>query len=166
MKEIGLIGGAILGFALPAAIGSSFALNKRTVLAVIGDGSFQINIQELQTIVRNELPIKIVILNNKSLGMIRQFQDSYFDSKYQSTVWGYDTPDFEKVANAYGIDACTISEENQIQDGIKKLWENPEIPYLLQVMIDINTNAYPKIAFGKPITEMEPYASPLDMEGT
>jgi acetolactate synthase-1/2/3 large subunit len=155
-----------MGFALPAAIGSSFALNKRPVLAVIGDGSFQINIQELQTIVRNKLPIKIVILNNKSLGMIRQFQDSYFDSKYQSTVWGYDTPDFEKVAWAYGIDACTISEESQIQDGIQKLWQNPETPYLLHVMIDINTNAYPKIAFGKPITEMEPFFSPLDMEGT
>lgn len=155
-----------MGFALPAAIGASFASNKKPVIAVIGDGSFQINIQELQTIVRNQLPVKIVIINNKSLGMIRQFQDSYFDSKYQSTVWGYDTPNFEKVAKAYGIDAFTISKENQIKSGLEKLWQNPEIPYLLQVMIDINANAYPKIAFGKPITEMEPFAQPLDMEGT
>lgn len=155
-----------MGFALPAAIGACFANDRKPVVAIIGDGSFQLNIQELQTIVRNKLPIKMVIINNKSLGMIRQFQDSYFDSRHQSTVWGYDTPDFEKVAKAYEINAITVSESELLKEAIKTMWNNPNEPFLLQVMIDPKANAYPKIAFGRPITEMEPHFTPLDMEGT
>jgi acetolactate synthase-1/2/3 large subunit len=107
-------------------------------------------------------------LNNKTLGMIRQFQDSYFESRYQSTYWGYDTPDFAKVANAYGIDSKTISEIDEIELGVEWLWTNGAThqPQLLQVMIDPKTNTYPKIAFGKPITEMEPFAKPVAMEAT
>jgi acetolactate synthase-1/2/3 large subunit len=128
----------------------------------------QINIQELQTIVRNKLPVKIIVLNNETLGMIRQFQDSYFESRYQSTYWGYDAPDFAKVSIAYGIDAKTIHNQEEINDAIDWLWtdENTAKPQLLQVMIDPHTNTYPKIAFGRPITEMEPYAKPIEMEGT
>jgi acetolactate synthase-1/2/3 large subunit len=155
-----------MGFALPASIGASLAFNKLPVVAIIGDGSFQLNIQELQTIVRNKLPVKIVILNNSSLGMIRQFQDSYFNGRHQSTVWGYSAPNFEAISLAYGIDALTISTKEEIELGLAKLWENPSAPFLLQVMIDQTTNAYPKIAFGKPITEMEPYFIPTEIEGT
>ena len=157
-----------MGFALPAAIGACLALNNQPVVAVIGDGCMQINIQELQTIVRNKLPIKMVILNNQNLGMIRQFQDSYFESRYQSTWWGYSAPDFEKVAIAYGIDAKTISTTEETEAAVKWMWndENSNKPVLLQVMIDPHTNTYPKIAFGKPITEMEPFAKPIEMEGT
>jgi acetolactate synthase-1/2/3 large subunit len=128
----------------------------------------QINIQEMQTIVRNNLPIKIIVLNNKSLGMIRQFQDSYFDSRYQSTYWGYSAPDFAQVSLAYGIDSKTIQNPEEINDAIDWLWtsENSAKPQLLQVMIDPHTNTYPKIAFGRPITEMEPFAKPIEMEGT
>lgn len=155
-----------MGFALPAAIGACFASDKQPVVPIIGDGSVQLNIQELQTIVRNKLPIKIVVINNQSLGMIRQFQDSYFDSRHQSTVWGYDTPNFEDVAKAYKIDAATVDNEADLEAAIDKMWLDTNAPFLLQVMIDKTANAYPKIAFGKPITEMEPYATPLDMEGT
>lgn len=157
-----------MGFALPAAIGACFAYDINPVVAIIGDGSMQINLQELQTIVRNKLPIKIVVLNNRSLGMIRQFQDSYFESRYQSTSWGYSAPDFEKVANAYGIAAKTIHSNEEIVSAVEWLWnkENKNSPLLLQVMINPTTNTYPKIAFGKPITEMEPFAKPIDMEGT
>lgn len=94
-----------MGYSLPAAIGSCFAFGIKPIVSISGDGGFQINIQELQTIVRNNLPIKIVIMNNHSLGMIRQFQDSYFNSCYQSTVWGYNSPDFSKIAEAYGIES-------------------------------------------------------------
>jgi acetolactate synthase I/II/III large subunit len=155
-----------MGYALPAAIGACFASNNSPVVVVSGDGGFQLNIQELQTIVRNKLPIKIIVINNLSLGMIRQFQDSYFNSKYQSTMWGYDTPNFQKVAEAYGIEAATIEEDKDIEAGLSRLWQNLDKPFLLQVMIDPFANAYPKIAFGKPITEMEPFAKPIDMEGT
>jgi acetolactate synthase I/II/III large subunit len=155
-----------MGFALPASIGLSMANKNKPVVIIAGDGGFQINIQEIQTIVRNNLPIKMIVLNNKCLGMIRQFQDSYFESKYQSTFWGYSAPDFEKIAIAYGVKAHTIIDESEISGAIKKMWENKDAPFLLQVMIDSHVNAYPKIAFGKPITEMEPNSKPIDMEGT
>ena len=157
-----------MGFSLPAGIGACVALNNQPVVVLIGDGCMQINIQELQTIVRNNLKVKIVVLNNKTLGMIRQFQDSYFESRYQSTYWGYSAPDFTKVAIAYGIEAITIETPEEIQSGVEWLWseENKDKPQLLQVMVDPHTNTYPKIAFGKPITEMEPFATPIEMEGT
>ena len=157
-----------MGFSLPAGIGACIALDKKPVVVIIGDGCMQINIQELQTIVRNKLPIKIIVLNNRTLGMIRQFQDSYFESRYQSTYWGYDAPDFTKVSIAYGIAARTINGEEEVHEACEWLWnkENEFEPQLLQVMIDPHTNTYPKIAFGKPITEMEPFASPIEMEGT
>jgi acetolactate synthase-1/2/3 large subunit len=157
-----------MGFSLPAGIGASIGLNKEPVVVLVGDGCMQINIQELQTIVRNKLPIKIIVLNNRTLGMIRQFQDSYFESRYQSTYWGYDAPDFTKVAIAYGIDAKTIENTDEIENAVDWLWnsENENKPQLLQVMIDPHTNTYPKIAFGRPITEMEPFAKPIAMEAT
>lgn len=145
-----------MGYSLPAAIGASITIGNLPVVAIAGDGGFQINIQELQTIVRNKLPIKIVILNNHCLGMIRQFQDAYFDSCYQSTVWGFDSPDFEKIANAYGIGAYSIKELDEIEKGLFLLWENSNLPFLLDVNIDIHTNVYPKMMFGSPINRMEP----------
>jgi acetolactate synthase-1/2/3 large subunit len=154
-----------MGHALPAAIGIYFA-NKKPNVMIAGDGGFQLNMQELQTIFRNQIPIKMVVINNKNLGMIRQFQDSYFDSRYQSTFWGYSPPDFEKVALAYGIDAATISEESETEAALERMWEQPDRPFLLQVMVGSYVNAYPKIAFGKPMTEMEPDFKPLEMEGT
>jgi acetolactate synthase-1/2/3 large subunit len=157
-----------MGFSLPAGIGACIALDKEPVVVIIGDGCMQINIQELQTIVRNKLPVKIIVLNNRTLGMIRQFQDSYFESRYQSTYWGYDAPDFAKVAIAYGIEAMTIENPDAIENAVGWLWndENASKPQLLQVMIDPHTNTYPKIAFGRPITEMEPFAKPIAMEAT
>jgi acetolactate synthase I/II/III large subunit len=155
-----------MGYSLPAGIGASISNQNKAVVVIVGDGSMQLNIQELQTIVRNKLPIKIVVMNNQSLGMIRQFQESYFESRYQSTYWGYDAPDFEKIAKAYGIDSMTITEPLQVKNAFNWLWENKNEPQLLQVMIDPHTNTYPKIAFGRPITEMEPFVKPIEMEGT
>jgi acetolactate synthase I/II/III large subunit len=157
-----------MGFSLPAGIGASIALDKQPVVVLVGDGCLQLNIQELQTVVRNNLPVKMIVLNNKSLGMIRQFQDSYFESRYQSTYWGYSAPDFAKVATAYGIESNTIESTDEIEEAIKWLWtdENAFKPQLLQVMIAPNTNTYPKIAFGRPITEMEPFVQPIAMEST
>ncbi len=157
-----------MGFALPAAIGASLALERGAIVTIIGDGCMQINIQELQTIVRNKLPVKIIVLNNKSLGMITQFQQSYFESRFQSTYWGYSAPDFEKIAEAYGISAKTIHHSVEIENAIDWLWNetNVEQPLLLQVMIEPLTNTFPKIAFGRPLTEMEPFVKPIEMEST
>jgi acetolactate synthase-1/2/3 large subunit len=145
-----------MGYALPAAIGASITLGNLPSVAICGDGGFQINIQELQTIRRNNLPVKIIILNNHCLGMIRQFQDSYFDSCYQSTVWDYDTPSFTKVASSYDIDSFLINFQEEIETGLTKLWENPSKPFLLEVSVDVHTNVSPKVMFGSPITMMDP----------
>ena len=92
-----------MGFALPAAIGAAVAKPGQPVVVVAGDGGIQCNIQELQTVVHLGLPVKIVIINNECHGMVRQFQESYFEGRYQSTMWGYSAPDFEKIARAFGI---------------------------------------------------------------
>jgi acetolactate synthase I/II/III large subunit len=147
-----------MGFGLPAAIGSAFATNSPVVL-IAGDGGFQVNIQELQTVVQHKLPLKIVILNNKCHGMVRQFQESLFDKRYQSTLWGYSAPDFKKIGIAYGISSKTITTENQINSALTWMWKNPEEPIILQVMVDTFTNVYPKISFGSPNYEMEPKVS-------
>jgi acetolactate synthase I/II/III large subunit len=155
-----------MGFSLPAAVGVAFAASNQPVVVVAGDGGFQCNIQELQTVVRNGLPVKMVIINNQCHGMVRQFQESYFDKRYPSTLWGYSAPDFAKIGTAYGIASRTISAESEMADALKWLWENPSEPALLNVFVDTYANAYPKIAFGFPITEMEPLVKPIEMEGT
>ena len=164
-----------MGFALPAAIGATFAAGHAPVVVVAGDGAFQINIQELQTVRRNRLPIKMIVLNNRSLGMVRQFQESYFEGRYQSTVIGYDAPDFARVADAYGIASRRLDGEQlangraqnlAIHEALDWLWRDPLEPALLEVGIPMSANVYPKLAFGRPITEMEPDAKPIGMEGT
>lgn len=155
-----------MGFALSASIGAAIITPGRPVCVIAGDAGFQVNIQELQTIIRNNLATKIVVINNNCHGMTRQFQETYFEGRYRSTVWGYSAPDFSKVANAYGIDSMTIQREEEIGNGLFKLSKFPDRPFLLQVIIDTKANVYPKMAFGLPMSEMEPFAKPLDMEST
>jgi acetolactate synthase I/II/III large subunit len=155
-----------MGFALPASIGAALAERGKAVVVVAGDGGFQCNIQELQTVVRNKLPLKIVVVNNQCHGMVRQFQETYFDKRYQSTLWGYSAPDFAKVAAAYGIRSETIRSPDDIDHALMALWKDPKEPRMLQVMVDSSTNVYPKLAFGRPITEMEPFSKPTEMEAT
>jgi len=155
-----------MGFALPAAIGTALACPERPLVMIAGDGGFQLNIQELQTVVANQLPIKMVIINNQCYGMVRQFQQSYFDERYQSTYWGYSAPDFAQIARAYGIASYTVEDKSDVQHALEKMWHDPPTPFLLQVIIDTFANVYPKIAFGRPMTEMEPFIQPVEMEGT
>lgn len=153
-----------MGFALPAGIGAAMATGKPTVV-IAGDGGFQCNIQELQTVARNQLPLRMVIIDNHCLGMVRQFQESYFDARYQSTMWGYSAPDFVRVAEAYGIAARAVESPEVVEDAAKWLGQ-AKGPALLHVKIDASANAYPKIAFGRPITAMEPLEKPIAMEST
>jgi acetolactate synthase-1/2/3 large subunit len=154
-----------MGFALPAAIGAALS-SGGPVVVVAGDGGFQCNIQELQTVVRLKLPLKMVVINNGCHGMVRQFQESYFESRYQSTYWGYSAPDFARVASGYGIEGRTLARTEDTEEGLRWLWAAPGEPKLLQVMVDLTANAYPKIAFGRPISEMEPFSKPIEMEST
>ena len=153
-----------MGSALPLAVGAAVA-SRGPVAMVAGDGGFQLNIQELQTVARNDLPIKMVILNNGCHGMVRQFQESYFDGRYQSTVWGYSAPSFVAVAGAYGVPGRAVEEPGDVAAAVEEMWAS-EGPYLLEVAIDVKANAYPKIAFGHPISEMEPFVAPRAMEST
>ncbi|MFI5398669.1 MAG: thiamine pyrophosphate-binding protein [Candidatus Binatia bacterium] len=154
-----------MGFGLPAAIGAAFATHQPVVL-IAGDGGMQVNIQELQTVTHHRLPIKMVILDNESLGMVRQFQQSYFQERYVGTAWGYSAPDFAAVARAYKIESLTVSEPDSLRAAFERTWAMPGDPFLLHVKVDVSANAYPKIAFGRPMTEMEPFAKPVEMEGT
>jgi acetolactate synthase-1/2/3 large subunit len=142
-----------MGFALPASIGAAVCLKGQPVVMIAGDGGFQCNIQELQTIAHLSLPVKMVVINNECHGMVRQFQESYFHARYQSTMWGYSAPDFRRIADAYGIDSRTVAEP-------------ADVAQALQVMVDPMANAYPKLAFGRGMSSMEPHAQPLEMEGT
>jgi acetolactate synthase-1/2/3 large subunit len=153
-----------MGFGLPAAIGALIYTGKPVVI-IAGDGGFQCNIQELETIVNRKLPAKIVVLNNGCHGMVRQFQETYFEGRYPSTMWGYSAPDFAKVAAGYGIPACTVNAPSEVPSAVAWLWTDRGAA-LLQVMIDPLANAYPKVAFGRPIDQMEPFTRPKDIEST
>lgn len=155
-----------MGFALPAAIGAAFATAPHPVVMIAGDGGMQLNIQELQTVRHAGLPLKMVVINNGCHGMVRQFQESYFGGRYQSTLWGYSAPDFSRVAAAYDIPSHRVSDPAELDAALGALFADPAAPFLLEVMISGFANAYPKMAFGKPISEMEPQAKPLEMEGT
>ena len=155
-----------MGFALPTAIGACLAASSRPVVVIAGDGGFQLNIQELQTVVRQRLPLKIIVLNNQCHGMVRQFQEAYFKERYQSTLWGYTAPSFKAVAQAYGLASAFVADPSALPAALSECWADPRAPFLLEVGISTGANAYPKMAFGRPISEMEPFAKPLDMEGT
>jgi acetolactate synthase-1/2/3 large subunit len=145
-----------MGFALPAAIGMAFASPRKSVVVIAGDGAFHVNIQELETIKRHSLPLKIVVMNNHSLGMVRQFQDEVLNKNHQGTVEGYSVPDFVRIAKAYGIPAKVISKQSQVPFAMKWLWQAALKPALLQVDIDVRLNANPKIQFKRSIHQMEP----------
>jgi acetolactate synthase-1/2/3 large subunit len=147
-----------MGFALPAALGAASVYSARPIVVIAGDAGFQCNLQELQTVVRNQFPIKIVILDNGCHGMVRQFQQSFFDRRYQSTLWGYSAPDFALLGKAYGLETHAITEPGDVPAAIEWLRSTGMRPTLLSVKIDTYANAYPKVAFGSPITEMEPFA--------
>lgn len=145
-----------MGFALPAAIGAAKAALDRPVIVVAGDGGAQVNIQELETISRLGLPVKIVILDNGCLGMVRQFQDEHLDRRRQSTVTGYGAPDFAAVAAAYGIPARAVSSQGEVCGGIAWLMERPLAPAVLHVQLDRESMVRPKVLFGDPVFVMEP----------
>lgn len=147
-----------MGYALPAAIGASVALGNRPVICIDGDGGFQLNIQELQTVRYYRLPVKMLILNNRSMGIMKQFQDLYFNSNYyaSSPEHGYSAPDFVKVAEAYGIEAFRIAGADEIQSGIARFMKHNG-PVLCDVFIDENQKLDPKLTFGRPLEDMAPY---------
>ena len=148
---------APMGYSLPAAIGASLSRGKCPVLVVTGDGGLQINIQELQTIARNKLPIKIAVFDNNALGMITQFQNENFGGRTvgSNAKGGYNAPDFVKVANAYGLSAAYAKTKGELNSGIDWLMKERG-PCLLDMKIPENYFTFPKSRFTTVVHDMFP----------
>ena len=132
-----------MGFGLPAAMGAQFACPERPVVLVSGDGSFMMNVQELVTVARCKLPVKMILLDNSSLGMVRQWQELFFDKRY-SEIDLSDNPDFAALARVFGIPAHHISQRDEVEGALADLLAKPG-PALLHVTIDIKANVWPLV---------------------
>ncbi len=141
-----------MGFGMPAGIGALMAEPDACVVTVTGDGSIMMNIQELATLNRYGIPLKIVLLDNSALGMVRQWQELFFEENY-SEVDLSDNPDFAKVAQAFGVEAFSISARDEVADGITRLL-NTDGPVLMHVKIDPKENVWPLVPPGQSNTAM------------
>ena len=141
-----------MGFGLPAAIGAKAACPDRLVIDVAGDGSIQMNIQELMTAVESELDVKIVILNNQYLGMVRQWQELFYDKVYSSTDMT-NAPDFVKLAEAYGAKGFRCDKPDEVESTLSE-GLNAKGTIVMEFMVDREESVYPIVPAGEAITEM------------
>jgi acetolactate synthase-1/2/3 large subunit len=153
-------GMAPMGYSLPAAIGASLARNGVEVLVVTGDGGLLVNMQEFQTVARTKAPVKIVVLNNNALGMIKQFQVENHESRFIGTTLegGYSPPDFVKIAKAYGLKAISVNTWDKLEEGID-WFVNQRQSCLLNLEINSDYFTYPKSRFTMPVYDMIPLLS-------
>ncbi|MCZ6899984.1 MAG: biosynthetic-type acetolactate synthase large subunit [Bacteroidetes bacterium] len=140
-----------MGFALPASIGAKLAKPERQVVAVIGDGGFQMTIQEMATIAQYKIPIKIVILNNQYLGMVRQWQQLFFNKRYSSTPMV--NPEFTLVAKGFGIASAKVTKREDLVKSIKTMVESPTA-FLVEVVVEKEDNIFPMIAPGESVSDI------------
>ncbi len=140
-----------MGFALPAAIGAKMGAMDREVVAIIGDGGYQMTIQELGVIHQHQVPVKIVVLNNDHLGMVRQWQELFFDRRYASTVMV--NPDFVKIAEGYHIEAKRVSERKDLKTAVQEMIASDK-PYFLEVKVEKEDNVFPMIPSGAAVSEI------------
>ena len=141
-----------MGYGFPAAIGAQFAFPDKLVINVAGDGSIQMNIQELATVVQNKIPVKVVILNNGHLGMVRQWQELFYNRNYSHTNMEAQ-PDFVKLAEAYGAEGYRISKPDELEDVLRKALTSPN-PAFIDVMVEREENVYPMVPAGAALDEM------------
>ena len=152
-----------MGFALPAAIGAVFSAQDSRGIVIAGDGGIQVNIQELDLVAQHRLPIKIVVFNNGCLGMVRQFQDLYFDGRRQSTVLGYSCPDLLKVAEAYGIKSYQIDSWQDAETTFAQALAGNE-PAFINITLELATEVNPKLVVNRPIEDMLPYLDRSELQ--
>lgn len=141
-----------MGFGLPAAIGAQLADRNATVVAILGDGGFQMTLQELDVIRQLNLPVKVVILNNECLGMVRQWQEIFYEERYSESKFSAQ-PDFVKLSEAYGIKGIRISSEKEAEEELKKALSSKE-PAVIDVRVAKSEKVFPMIAPGKGLHEM------------
>lgn len=140
-----------MGFGLPSAIGAKLGAPKRQVIAISGDGGFQMNIQELGTIMQEGIDLKIMVLNNKFLGMVRQWQELFFEKRYSFT--NMKSPNLVQLANSYGIQAKSIDQRADLEEAIKEFL-NSEKAYLLEVVVEKEDNVFPMMPTGAAVDEV------------
>jgi acetolactate synthase-1/2/3 large subunit len=141
-----------MGFGLPAAIGAQFAHPGKLVFALVGDGGFQMSIPELATVANHALPVKIIVMNNGYLGMVRQWQELFYNNRLSSvTLEGF--PDPEKLAGAYGFKGSTVENPRELRSVLEAVVREPG-PYLLNVKVAPYENVYPMVPAGGAINEM------------
>lgn len=140
-----------MGFALPAAIGAKLGRMDREVVAIIGDGSFQMTIQELGVIFQHRIPVKIVVMNNNFLGMVRQWQQLFFDKRYSFTE--LTNPDFIKISEGYGIKARQVQAREDIDQAIQEMLDF-DGPYLLEAIVEKEANIFPMIPSGASVSDI------------
>jgi len=140
-----------MGFALPAAIGAKMAAPHREVVAIIGDGGYQMTIQELGTIFQHKVPVKIVVLNNDFLGMVRQWQQLFFDKRYASTEMA--NPDFVSIAKGYYIDAKRVVKREELANAVAEMMASKDA-YFLEVCVEKEDNVFPMIQSGASVSEI------------
>ncbi len=140
-----------MGFSLPAAMGAKVGAPDKTVVAVIGDGCFQMTLQELGTIYQTKIGVKIVILNNNFLGMVRQWQQLFFDKRYSSTEMI--NPDFVQIAKGFYVPGRKVTERSEIAGAVKEMLDTPGA-YLLEVVVEQEDNVFPMVPAGAPISNI------------
>ena len=140
-----------MGFALPAAIGAKMGAPRREVVAVIGDGGYQMTIQELGTIFQQQIAVKIVVLNNDFLGMVRQWQQLFFDKRYASTEMV--NPDFVTIAKGFRIKAKRVEKRDDLETGISEMINSKE-PYFLEICVEKEDNVFPMIPSGASVSDI------------
>lgn len=140
-----------MGFALPAAIGAKMGAPDRTVVAIIGDGGFQMTIQELGTVMQSNIDIKILILNNEFLGMVRQWQQLFHDKRYSFV--NITSPDFVQVAKGYRIEGQRVTDRAQLKSALETMLKHPGA-YLLEAMVGKENNVFPMVAQGTSVSEI------------
>ena len=150
-----------MGFALPSAIGA--AISGKRAVVISGDGGFQMNIQELEVINRRKLPVKIVIMNNHGLGMVRQFQEAYFEGRNPSTIEDYSAPDFKQVAQAYKIKAYNKKPEDLTSDFWSEFFADDSAG-LVNVLLEQKTQIVPKVLYGHTIDDMHPFLTQEELD--
>jgi len=142
-----------MGYGLPSAIGAQVAFPNRLVIGISGDGSFQMNSQELATVVQYRLPVKVVILNNGCLGMVRQWQEFFYGKRYASSSLEGVSPDFVKLAEAYGAVGLRAIRPEEVVPVLKKAFSIPE-PVVIDFVVDPEENVYPMVPAGEPLNQM------------
>jgi acetolactate synthase-1/2/3 large subunit len=143
-----------MGFGLPAAIGAQFGRPGEVVFVIAGDGSLQMNIQEMSTAVYNKLPIKIALLNNGYLGMVRQWQELFYNRRYSHTYLAGGSPDFVKLAEAYGAVGMRIERSGEVLPAIRKAMEVKDVPVLMDFRVAPEENVFPMVPAGGAIDRM------------